>query len=243
MNTTWHSQLILGKKSPLPLLANAITAFREAPEWDGLLWFNVFRQCTTLRGVAPWASSREPVDEPWTDHHDRLAANWLQHHGIRVTPIVAGQAIETVALENPFHPVINYLVELHWDRIPRLETWTTDYLGVEPSGYVRATSSRFLIAAVARVLDPGCKHDCAPILEGDQGLLKSMALRTLFAPWFSDDIADLGSKDSAMQICGFWCVELPELDSISRADVSKIKAFMSRQTDNFRPPYGHRVVS
>jgi predicted P-loop ATPase len=65
----------------------------------------------------------------------------------------------------------------------------------------------------------------------------------LFSPWFNDDVADLGSKDSQMQIRGFWCVELPELDSISRADISKIKAFMSRQTDNFRPPYGRHVVA
>jgi predicted P-loop ATPase len=84
--------------------------------------------------------------------------------------------------------------------------------------------------------------DAKPIVrhEGPQGLLKSTALRALFFPWFSDDIADLGSKDSKMQIRGFWCVELPELDSISRADVSRIKAFMSCQADFFRPPYGRR---
>lgn len=236
----WEDMLLRGKTGARPLLANAITAFLSAPEWAGILWFDTFRQCTTLRGKAPWATDKTPAEELWTDQHDRLAANWLQHRGIHITPNVAGQAAETVARNTPFHPVINYLVPLRWDQTPRLDTWTVDYLGVEDSAYVRATAMRFLIAAVARVLEPGCKADCAPILEGDQGLLKSTALRSLFSPWFSDDIADLGSKDSQMQIAGFWCIELPELDSISRADVSKIKAFMSRQTDNFRPPYGHR---
>jgi len=241
-NKTWEAQLIHGKNGPRAILANAITALLNAPEWAGILWFDMFRQCTTLRGKPPWAERNGPAEEAWTDQHDRLVANWLQHHGIYVTPSVAGQAAETVARECMFHPVINYLTSLKWDRKPRLDTWTTQYLGVEDSRYVRATSSRFLISAVARVLEPGCKADCAPILEGDEGILKSTALRTLYSPWFSDDVADLGSKDSQMQIRGFWCVELPELDSISRADVSRIKAFMSRQTDNFRPPYGHRPL-
>jgi len=238
----WTAQLIAGKTGPRPILANAVTSFLAAPEWSDILWFDMFRQRTTLRGKAPWAKSNGPVEESWTEQHDRLAANWLQHHGIYVTPNVAGEAVETVARDRPFHPVINYLMPLQWDRRPRLETWAIDYLGTPDSAYVRAVSSRFLAAAVARVLDPGCKSDCALILEGPQNLGKSTALRALFAPWFTDDIADLGSKDAAMQLEGAWCVELAELDSISRAEVSKIKAFMSRQTDRFRPAYGRRVV-
>jgi predicted P-loop ATPase len=45
-----------------------------------------------------------------------------------------------------------------------------------------------------------------------------------------------------MQTAGVWIVELAELDSMSRTEVSKIKAFMSRSTDRFRPPYGKRVI-
>jgi hypothetical protein len=164
-NRTWEAQLICGKTGPRAILANAISAFLNAPEWDGILAFDMFRECTTLRGVAPWAERDVPVEEPWTDQHDRLAANWLQHHGIYVTPVVAGQAAETVARDCPFHPVIDYMVPLKWDRQSRLDTWAIQCLGVEDSPYVRATSSRFLISAVARVLEPGCKADCAPILE------------------------------------------------------------------------------
>jgi predicted P-loop ATPase len=80
------------------------------------------------------------------------------------------------------------------------------------------------------------------ILEGLQGLLKSTALKTLAQPWFTDEIADLGTKDAAMQLAGAWIIEIAELDSISRADVSRIKAFMSRTTDRFRPPYSRRVI-
>ena len=64
----------------------------------------------------------------------------------------------------------------------------------------------------------------------------------LAQPWFTDEIADLGSKDAALQTRGVWVIEIAELDSLSRSDVGKIKAFMSRMADRFRPPYGKRPI-
>ena len=60
--------------------------------------------------------------------------------------------------------------------------------------------------------------------------------------YFTDELADLGSKDAAMQTRGVWIFELSELDSLSHAEVARIKAFISRTTDRFRPPYGMRLV-
>jgi hypothetical protein len=45
----------------------------------------------------------------WTDHEDRLAAEWLQRQGIMVSVEVAGQAVQTAARDHPFHPVRAYL--------------------------------------------------------------------------------------------------------------------------------------
>jgi len=72
--------------------------------------------------------------------------------------------------------------------------------------------------------------------------MKSTALKTLAEPWFTDEIAELGSKDAAMQTRGVWIIEIAELDSMSRADVSKTKGFISRTADRFRPPYGKRLI-
>jgi predicted P-loop ATPase len=99
-----------------------------------------------------------------------------------------------------------------------------------------------MVSAVARVFEPGCKADCCLILEGPQGIKKSTALRVLAEPWFTDEIADLGSKDAALQTRGVWVIEIAELDSMSRSEVGRIKAFMSRSTDRFRPPYGKRPI-
>ncbi|MBI4459080.1 MAG: P-loop ATPase, partial [Acidobacteria bacterium] len=54
--------------------------------------------------------------------------------------------------------------------------------------------------------------------------------------------ADLGSKDAALQTRGVWIIEIAELDSMGRPEVSKVKAFMSRACDRFRPPYGRRLI-
>jgi hypothetical protein len=131
---------------------------------------------------------------------------------------------------------------LHWDGVERLDRWLSTYLGADDSDYSRAVGSRWLISAVARTFQPGAKADCCLILEGPQGIRKSTALRTIAGEYFTDELADLGSKDAAMQTRGVWIIELSELDSLSHAEVARIKAFMSRTTDRFRPPYGMRLV-
>jgi len=135
-----------------------------------------------------------------------------------------------------------YLQGLLWDGVQRLDRWLATYLGVEDADYSRAVGSRWLISAVARIFQPGAKADCCLILEGPQGIRKSTALRTIAGEYFTDELADLGTKDAAMQTRGVWIIELSELDNLSHAEVARIKAFMSRTTDRFRPPYGMRLV-
>jgi hypothetical protein len=237
----WHAELILNEKDyPKALLVNAVTALRLAPEWQGLCWFNAFHNQVFLRGIPPWSDTR--VDEPWSDHFDNLTACWLQTHSINVGPEIADRAVATIAQDRRYHPVLDYLHRCVWDGTPRLDCWAITYLGAEDTPYCRAVASRWMISAVARVEKPGCKADCALILEGFQGLLKSSVLRTLAQPWFTDDLADFGTKDAALQLRGVWIIELPELDSISRTDVSRIKSFMSRATDRYRPPYGRNTI-
>lgn len=239
----WKSRLLTGKQGvPLGNVANALIAIRHAPELQGVLHFNESSLTTVAKAAPPFA--RAPaVPFPWADEHDVLLAAWMQHQGIAVNKETAGQAAQAVSREHPFHPIRDYLDSLKWDGISRIDDWLTLYMGADPSDYVRAVGPRFLIGGVARIYRPACKNDTCPIFEGPQGLLKSTALRTLAsAEFFTDDIADLGSKNSVMQTRGVWLIELAELDSMSRSDVSRIKAFMSRQVDRIRLPYGRRVI-
>jgi predicted P-loop ATPase len=229
-----------GPGGPKPILANAITALRFAPDWQGVLGYDEFALRVVAQRGRPWAGGA--TNPRWSDNDDRLTANWLQHEGIFVSVETAGHAVQTVAMEGKFHPVREYLDALEWDGVRRLEVWLSRYAGAGQTRYVAAVGSRWMIAAAARVYKPGIKADCMLILEAKQGALKSTLFKTLAGDWFTDEIADLGSKDAAMQTSGVWIIEVGELDSMSRAESGKIKAFMSRTTDRFRPPYGKQVM-
>jgi len=112
----------------LPILANAIAAFRHAPEWGGVLAFDEFAFGTVVLKPAPWGVVGKGE---WTDHEDRLAAEWLQRQGILVSVDVAGQAVQTAARDHPFHPVKSYLHGLRWDGLKRVDRWLSTYLGAE----------------------------------------------------------------------------------------------------------------
>ena len=98
------------------------------------------------------------------------------------------------------------------------------------------------IAAVARIMQPGCKNDYMPIFEGAQDKGKSTAIDALFSPWFSDDLAELGTKDAAMQVRVAWGIEVAELAAMTRGEIERVKAFITRKVDRFRPSYGRRVI-
>jgi hypothetical protein len=240
----WRENLICttakktGVKTPKGCLANAITALREAPEWRGVLRFDEFSLLIEARTDTPFSG---PI-ERWGDQQDRLTANWLQHAGIFVESKLAGQAVETVATENPFHPMRDYLNSLTWDRVGRLDVWLNKYLGVAASDYAAAVGSRFLISAAARILRPGVKSDHVLVLESEQGAGKSQAARVLFEPWFCDYLPDLGTKDEYLQLAGVWGVEISELAALQRSSIEKIKNFLAGQDDRYRLPYGHRPI-
>lgn len=224
-----------------PSLANAITILRDATEWKGVLAFNEFTLHAVTRRSPPWA--KEP-DANWTDVDDIRAADWLQHHGINVNSHTTSEAVQAVAEQNRFNPIKDYLdrVAKNWDREPRLDTWLTDYLGVDETEFTKAVGARWMISAVARIFQPGCQADHVLLLEGEQGKRKSTALHTLAGTdWFTDHISDIDSKDARMELHGVWIVELGELASIRRADLEKVKTFITATHDNFRPPYGRRV--
>jgi hypothetical protein len=242
----WRESLIVNSRGTIrPVLANAITALRWSPEWAGVVARDEFALRTVSQKASPIVANEANIQFPlnWGPNHDIAVTEWLHHQEIFVSVDTACQAVEAVANAQPFHPVREYLNGLTWDGTHRLATWLTDYLGAAPTPYTEAVGTRWMISAVARIFEPGCKADCCLILEGDQGIRKSTALRTLGEPWFTDELAEIGSKDAVMQTQGVWIVEIAELDSMSRADVGKIKAFMSRSTDRFRPPYGTRIVT
>lgn len=149
-----------------------------------------------------------------------------------------------VARQHRVHAVRDYLARLRWDGAPRLDLWLHRHLGVRDVPLTRAFASKFLIGAVARARQPGAKVDHMLILEGDQGLFKSSALEALMpaTELFTDDLGESLGKDAAERIAGKWLVEVAELDAMGKAEVTRIKSFITRRVDRFRPAYGRWAV-
>jgi hypothetical protein len=159
---------------------------------------------------------------------------------------------QTVALDycrqRPFHPVKEYLdwQKVVWDGVPRIDTWLSQYAGVEDTPYARAVGAIFMIAAVRRIMHPGCKFDEMLTLESDkQGIMKSTLLAELAVnrEWFTDSVS-LSADDKVVieQTAGKWIVEASELGGMRKAEVEKVRAQLSRTTDSARPAYGKTNV-
>jgi predicted P-loop ATPase len=217
-------------------LANALAVLRTSAEWLGALAYNESSLHVITRRELPWP---KPVGFNWQDYDDSRTAEWLQHSGIMVNSHLAAEAVQTIAKENSFHPIRDYLRALKWDGQPRLSTFLPLYFGVPDIPFAGAVGRCWMISAVARVFRPGCQADYTLMLEGPQGQLKSTALRTLAGDeWFTDHLSDLQNKDSRLELRGKWIVELAELDSLKRNEKTRIKNFLTGRFDSFRPPYG-----
>ena len=238
---TWTQDLKLDAKGGVrPILTNLILFLRHHPTWKDVFAFDEFHLRVVIRKRPPWGS--EQPDTPLTDHHESLIRVWFQNEDIVANQGDVGRAIQAAARFNCLHPVKDYLNPLIWDGKPRAETWLINYLGAEDTPYMRAIGPRILIAAVARIFKPGCKVDTMPVLEGPQGRKKSMALRTLSEPWFTDQLSALTVKDAKLEMAGVWLIKAAEMEAINRATVGTSKSFLSSPSDRFRPPFGKHVI-
>jgi putative DNA primase/helicase len=241
----WWSNLILNAQGhPKRSLENAAIPFEQDGAFVDKFWFDKFQMKIFVHGPVPWCPN--PPPGLWEmDERDELAAwRWLEREGIQTDRRLTLHAISTAARSHTFHPIIAYFNSLVWDGTDRLDTWPIKYLGVADTRLIRAMASSWMISAVARIFQPGCKADYALVLEGKQGDLrkgKSTALQVLGQPWYTDDIAELGSKDAAEQTVGRWIIELSELDAMLRADPMRTKSFISRRVGRFRWSYDPAV--
>jgi len=224
--------------------ANVITALSNDEAFAGALLFDEFRQEVLVGRPLPWDSAADWKPRAWSDADDVRCAEWLQRREINVVPATVSRSVNAVARDIRIHPVRDYLNGLRWDGVVRLERWVMAYLGADDTTLNRGIGSRWMISAVARIMQPGAKADHMLILEGPQGGKKSSAIKLLAgAEWFTDELAEIGTKDAAQQMRGVWVVEFAELDAISRAEVSRIKAFLTRTVDRYRPPYERYVIT
>lgn len=236
----WRDQLARSDSGMLIAhMQNVELILSNDERWAGVIGFCSFSAKIVKLRVPPYGGDTGD----WADIDDMLVMKWLaQQYNLRVKVGNVIEAVSVVAHYRAFHPVRNYLRGLEWDRVPRLDSWLTEIMGVEPTDYSSKVGKRWMVSAVGRVMAPGCKADSVMILEGAQGAGKSTAMSILGGSWFMDTPFTLGDKDAFQAIRGKWIIELGELDSFNKAESTKAKQFFSASVDTYRESYGRRTM-
>lgn len=239
----WTAKLDINEKSGaiLPTRHNIELILKNDTKIKGTFGYEEFSQRIAIKQVPKW---REGVDRSiyWDDTDDANLRLHLETNYHIDSRMKTDDCILTVASENRFHVIRDFLNKLEWDGVPRLNTVLIDFLGAEDSEYVRQVTRKTLIAAVARVYKPGTKFDTMMVLVGKQGIGKSYLLKKLGGEWFSDSITSFQGKDAYEQLRGVWIEEVSELSAMRKMDLEPVKQFITKQVDTYRPAYGRNLT-
>lgn len=170
-----------------------------------------------------------------------------REYAVRATDDYFNRVLRGIGLTHRYDPVRSLLMSLPpWDGVPRVRELFIRYAGAEPSDYVHDVALRFLVGAVRRVMQPGCKHDTMVTLEGPQGCGKSTFLQTLAIKpeWYGDQVPiSESAKELIEAIGGKWIIEWAELAGLGKKDTEIVKAVLSRQVDESRMSFDRYTKS
>ncbi len=243
-NLDWVNQLLTKPNSGIPTSVpfNMKLILEHDPNLKGLFYYDEFASRIYVTGRLPWDTTFRVV-RVWEDRDDAGLRNYFSDaYGINGKEKI-GDSLTEVISRTSVHPIKNYLGSLVWDGVPRVDMLLTKYLGAVDSIYTRAVIRKTLVAAVARIYEPGCKFDEIVVLTGPQGAGKSTFWKVLGLNWHSDSLTTFDGKEAAELLQGYWIIELGELTGMNRTEVNVVKSFTARREDVYRAPYGRRTIS
>ena len=241
----WEAHLNYGKNRQLEnSVWNLLLILRNDPAYANFA-YNEMARMIEVTGPVTW--ERPEGIRFWLDSDTDGLKSELDIHYTSFSTRNHDVAFSRVAMERRFHPLRDYLDGLpEWDGTVRIPTLLVNYMQADDTEYVRTVTKKTFAAAVARVYQPGVKFDCMLVLDGEQGIGKSTLFKELAGEeYFSDSVqlSDMDGKTAAEKIQGFWICEIAELAGMKKADIEKVKSFLSSSDDKFRPSYGKTVES
>lgn len=191
--------------------------------------------------------SRLRIDgRDWIDADDLACVCWLQSEH-RVANFTLGQArngARAVAYARRRDSLREFIEGLPpWDGTPRIEQAFADAWGAPNTALIRAASSNFFLALIARALHPGSQVDTLWTFEAPQGTFKSRSLRELGGAFHAEISAAIGTVDFQRELRGIWLAEMSELDSLRGREASTIKRLLSAPADRFVQKYALHAES
>ena len=249
---------VLAEDPPLPSLraslngkievsARNLTRAIAHPKLAGMhLAFDTFKSAMMCRikHTDPWRRFRDK------DMNDIQIAMENQNLHPIGKDLLRG-CISAVSEEHAIDSAITWLNTLKWDGTARVDKFCHEIWGWADTPYATAVSRYVWSALAGRVLHPGVQVDMVPILIGLQGVgkttvIKSMVpLKDMYVEVRFNDRDD----DQSRKLRGKLVGELEELRGLNSRDLDDIKAFITRETEEWVPKfkefsdsYGRRSV-
>lgn len=203
----WQSKLSIDRQGKIKdTLTNIATIIRFDENIQSIV-YNQLKNSVDVIGELPWLQ----VKRGWGDADLACAKLYFERvYGIWSPTKFKDALLAVISSERLYHPIKNYFDTLTWDGTERIDTLLRDYLGAEDTQYVRAVTRKTIVAAVARIFEPGIKFDSILVLNGPQGVGKSTFFSILGKEWYSDSlsISDMKDKTAAEKLQGYWILEL-----------------------------------
>ena len=230
-------------EKPIQSIANAAEAIEYDKKLIGRLFYNEMTFSPYVFGDLPWRKYRGWRE--WDNTDDTNLKSYIEDkYGLKSGDKTM-DALNNVVHKHPANPIKEMLEKAHegWDGNKHVENLLPRFVGSEKTEYNTAVMRLFMMGAVSRIYNPGCKFDYMIVLVGEQGKFKSSFLRLLATNdiWCHDNFNSLEGDKAFEKLRGKWIVELAELQATKRAkDVESIKAFITSTTDTYRAPYARR---
>ena len=217
-------------------IRNCLTVFQRDPLLSGAIAYNILTDRKDI--IKPIGFHRESTALNDTDMKYLLL--YLEETYGLTNEKKIDNAIGIVANENKYHPIRDYLNTLVWDGTERIRFCLRHFLGADADDYTYEALKLFLLGAISRAFQPGCKFEIMLCLVGGQGAGKSTFFRLLAVrdEWFSDDLRKLDDDNVYRKLQGHWIIEMSEMLATSSAkSIEEIRSFISRQKETYRTPY------
>ena len=217
-------------------IGNCLTVFQYDPVLSHAVRYNLLTERVDV-GKPLWWVKNSPA---LTDTDICYFMYYLEKNYGLTSEKNIQKAIRLTADQNRYHPVRDYLNSLCWDGKERISHALSHFLGAEESGYCREALRLFMLGAIRRVFEPGCKFEVMLCLVGGQGAGKSTFFRLLAAKddWFTDDLKKLDDDNVYRKLQGHWIIEMSEMLATANAkSIEEIKSFLSRSKEVYKVPY------
>lgn len=215
---------------------NCVTVFENDPLLKNAIRHNILTGRTDIVKSLGWERLSDTVTD--TDM-SRLFLYFEDNYDITNEKNIE-RALQIIADMNRYHPIRDYLNSLVWDGQERIRHVLHRYLGADESNLTCESLKLFMLGAIKRVFEPGCKFETMLCLVGGQGAGKSSFFRLLAHKdeWFSDDLRKLEDDNIYRKLQGHWIIEMSEMIATANAkSIEEIKSFISRQKETYKVPY------